>query len=623
MRSGTSFYNRGFGRSLLRRFWPLWVLWLLVLLYAPLQLAGIRNADYYQNADFLNNIHRSILYSGVQLTFVSIFAGALMAMAMLSYLYSPRSCGLVNSLPMRREEAYCTAFLTGLVPMLAAEGLTALVMLSLCLGIPGVQTGYLGQWLGMVLLGTTGFYGFACFCGMLTGNVLVLPAVYFALGFAAWIYESALRALLGQLVYGYTYSAMLLDRLAPIPRVLSRLEVTTDHTVSGNVPAALPAVYHVQDQGYLIAVGAAGLALGLLAVLILKKRHMESAGEIVAVPVLRPIFRVCMAVGGGLVLACGMCDWFLRSLLSGPALAAAAMVLLCAGAAIGWFVAEMLIKKTLRVFDHGWKQIGLIAACLVAVALAAELNLTGYETYVPDADQVESVTLFAREQKLTDPESIAAYCDFHRGLIAHKAENEREDSTRYWSMPLTYTLKDGRRVTRLYRLINNERTQNDPDSDLNRYEAVCNLPEAILHRAGIDRAVTADTVRQAYVNISSWHEETGWNGQTLMLTPAQAESLYREGILPDAMAGNIARSYAWESPRCRAEQSNMSLTVELTPLQGDPEGDYYFRNVVDVTVLMCSENTLRWLKENLALEPENLYELQQSADTVTPYRVYG
>jgi hypothetical protein len=56
-------------------------------------------------------------------------------------------------------------------------------------------------------------------------------------------------------------------------------------------------VYRVQDQGYLIAVGAAGLALGLLAVLILKKRHMESAGEIVAVPVLRPIFRVCMAVG--------------------------------------------------------------------------------------------------------------------------------------------------------------------------------------------------------------------------------------------------------------------------------------------------------------------------------------
>lgn len=620
MKSRISFYNKGFAKSLLRRFWPLWVLWLAVLLYAPLQLAGIKSIDYFRELDYINNVNRSLLETGTELAKFSIFAMPVMAMAMLSYLYDRRSCGLVNSLPMRREEAYFTAFLTGLVPMLLADVLAFLVMLAVCPRVPGVVSGHLGTWLLLVVLGTVAFYGLACFCGVLTGNIFVLPAVYAVLGCTAQVFEGAVHALLHTLVYGYTYQQEALSWLSPLPTVLMTLNVTMRHAPTPTDPWAadtVPAVFSVSGLGYLAAACAVGLALGLLAVLILKKRHMEAAGEIVAVPVLRPLFRICMAVGTAVVVACILCQEFLSRIVYGRGLAVCAFVLLALGAALGWFVAEMLIKKSLRVFRRGWKQIGIIAGLLVLLAILAEADVTGYECAVPSPDEVASVRLqTGGSRELTDPESIAAYCAFHRGLVAHKAENERASSTRFWALPLTYTLKNGKTVRRIYRLINSAAAQADPDSDINRYQALANVPEVLMNRATAGgRDVTADTVARASVNISRYDETRGWTGDELTLTPEQALDLYRTGILPDAQAGNIGLWFPYESELCRDLQSTVSVTLELTPLpKSDAEGSYYWDSVIDLNVLMNSANTLRWLKENLGVEPENYAARRQAGE---------
>ena len=186
MKSGTSFFNKSFSLHLLRRFWPLWCLWLAVLiLVGPLNLGTILPANYDSTASYVNNLNRLILDSGRIVCCLAVFAGALMAMAMLSWLYNPRTCGLVCSLPLKRETLWCTAFLTGLVPMLAAEVLVFLLLLARFGAVPGVVHAYLRTWLAASALSTAGFYGFACFCGVLTGNVLILPAVYAVLGIAA------------------------------------------------------------------------------------------------------------------------------------------------------------------------------------------------------------------------------------------------------------------------------------------------------------------------------------------------------------------------------------------------------------------------------------------------------
>ena len=101
MRSRTSFFDRRVSLHLLRRFWPLFLLWLTMLLVVgPL---GLKVSAYEEPARYISSLRSELLSSGRGAVWLSAAMGALMAMAMLSYLYFPRDCGLVNSLPLRQS----------------------------------------------------------------------------------------------------------------------------------------------------------------------------------------------------------------------------------------------------------------------------------------------------------------------------------------------------------------------------------------------------------------------------------------------------------------------------------------------------------------------------------------
>ena len=118
----------------------------------------------------------------------------------------------------------------------------------------------------------------------------------------------------------------------------------------------------------------------------------------------------------------------------------------------------------------------------------------------------------------------------------------------------------------------------------------------------------------------------GWRGQELNLTREQAIDLYRTAILPDAASGNIGRFFVYGTPDRDALMSNVNITMELTP---DPDtemverdaGTYYYadRSWLDLNVLMSSENTRRWLEENLGVTAEN----QHTLEAAIPARVYA
>ena len=607
MRSGTSFFNKAFSKSLLRRFWPLWALWLVLLLTIGVgDPLGYAPESYPSRALYAGELNHVILEVGVALVYCSMAAGPLVAMAMLGYLYSPRACGMVSALPMRREETYFTAVLTGIVPMLAADVLAYLVLLALFGRVEGINPANIHLWLGLVVLGNVAFYGFACFCGVLTGNTVVLPLVYVALGFAAWVVENTVRELLSVLVYGYTWQGIAFGWLSPIPCTLNTVQVFRYAAANGAPDEAL--TWYVGGVPYLAGLCAAGIALAVLAVLILKRRHMETAGDIVAVPVLRPIFRVCMAVGTGLVLATFGSDAFFGNRPT----ALAVILMLVLGAALGYFMAEALIKKTLRVFKHGWGQLGLICLCLALPFALAKLDVTGYETRIPDPEQVAQVSLgYSTANKLTERDSILAAEEFHRRLIEHKAENEKARRRVYTMIPLAYTLRDGTTVERRYRVPNDARAWDDPDSDIAAYERVLNLPELILRRTGAKRGLTAEEVKQATVEMRSPRGD-GVMNSTLPLTPEQALSLFEEGVWLDAKEGTIARWFMFARDESRAEVSNVDLTLELRGAEDLPfrvtaqsgavhmykDDEYYNFNVS-----LTAEHTLRWLEENLGITP--------------------
>ena len=595
MRSRTSFFDIRFCKHLLRRFWPLWLLWFaLLLLVGPL---GLHVSAYEEPARVITELRNELLSSARGAVWLSALMGALMAMGMLSYLYNPRDCGLINSLPLRRETVYFTAVITGLVPMLLTDVLV-FVLLRLFYGQYGAGARYFLWWLEMTLLANAGFYGFACFCGTLTGNVLVLPAVYVVLNCAVAVFEAAVRGVFTILLYGYTFDKLLLDWASPLLWL-------TDHGESARLTAldeaaGIAADYAPIGLGYLAGLCAAGIVFALLGAAVLRRRHMESAGEVVAVPVLRPVFRVCMAFGCGILGSMVLVEEFLRGLCGTQKFIVLAASM-CVFAALGWFIAEMLIKKTLRVFDHGWREIGILCACLLAFAVLTKLDVVGYETRIPAAEDIESIDMpYVASSGLTERESIDAWLDFHRGIIAHKKRNESAESGPWYGVPMFYRLRDGSTLRRYYKLPTDDASLADPDSDIRAWEKINNLPEARLKRVWADQEITAEEIRDAWVQVNTKLDEKRYVSNNVVLTPAQAVSLWREGIVPDAKAGKLSLWHIRDNPAPDAEQTNLTIAIMRRVQRGD---DLYMYHL-DEEVLTTSENTLRWLRENLELEAE-------------------
>lgn len=602
MRSRASFFNKHFSLHLLRRFWPMWLLWLSFLLLAgPLNLSTV----YDENpARFVSYLRDDLLDSAMAVVIFAGIAGALMAMAMLSWLYNSRTCGLVASLPMRRETAYCTAVITGLAPMLLADALVCFIILLMFRG-QGVENRYCLQWLGAAVFGNIGFYGFACFCGLLTGNVFILPAVYGLLMIAAPLAEAGVQGLFSELLYGYSFGSVRSMWLSPPVWLTERMQVKT--LVQLDAEKGIVGAYTLTGLPYLAGFAAAGLALALLGSLILRRRHMETAGEVVAVPALRPIFRVCMGLGVGLLGALMFMEAFAGN-LRGTGKLVLLLLLLCVFAAIGYFAAEMLIKKTLRVFDHGWKQLGVICAALAVLAVLTELDVTGYETRVPRAEDVASVGVGMLREALTEPESVAACIRLHESLIERKAENEEIDVNELRQyVTLSYTLKSGKTLERTYHVACGEDKRSDPDSAAVRLLSVLNLPEARRARVYADLDFGASNIREARVSIITPDEKgTYRQSGSIQLTPEQAIYLYREGVLPDTEAGTLGGWVIWNSPEHTAEQTNLELDITFWPNDEElPQGRAYSTLFISERVLFSSENTLRWLKENLGVEPES------------------
>ena len=496
MKSKTSLFNQGVSLNLLKRYWPLWAgYFVLLLLATPVVLSG--RVDRLAPGEMLNY---TLLNTGADVVYISMAVGVLAAMAMFNYLYSTKSCGMMNMLPIRRETMFITAFLTGLVPMLAADVLVMLIT-ALFYGGRLVYFKTLLLWLAMAVMGNISFYGFAVFCAVLTGNLVVLPVLYLVLNLTVYVAERAVRYLLAAFVYGMSTSSCSLIIFSPIIQLLHFLDVdAVSYVDADGVLRQVANAYQVSGLGALGIYCATGLICAALALLIYRKRQMERATDVVAVPVLKPVFKYCMTFGTAVVLAYVVYDWLVPGNVSGMAAALLVLALLLAGAVIGYYAAEMLMQKTLKVFPGKWK--GCLVSCLILAVLtmAWEFDLFGYERRVPAAEQVSYVWLFQNGTYLTEEENLQALTALHRSFVDNKAENESADER--FTVTIKYTMKNGKIVDREYPVRYDQETLNDQDSDICRYEALCNADEARTSRIVPSFPVTATNVGYGNIYVS-------------------------------------------------------------------------------------------------------------------------
>lgn len=600
MKSKTSFFNPGVCRNLLRRCWPLWTAWFVLLLFLlPVSLTRL-SAFVSPGSQDMN---RAVLIAAENLIPLSFGMAILTAMCMFSYLYNTRSCGLMNSLPLRRETAFGTAYLTGLAPMLLAEVLV-FALTAAFYGGRGVTMTNLLRWLLAALLSSLAFYGVAVFCAMLTGSLFILPLVYAVLSFAAWVAESCLHEILGALIYGFPNGGKVwLSWLSPPVALMNRVSMGV---------RADDDVWRLFGLGALAVYAGVGLVLSFLALLLYKKRQMECAGDTVAFPILRPLFRYCMAFGTAVVFASLVYSLLLGGSFHGRTAALVLLALLLLGAGLGWYAAEMLIRRTVRVFPGKWKGLVLVCAALCVLTLGAEFDLTGFEGRVPEPEAVESLQIpHGKGITLRQPENIREATELHRRLIEHKSLHEGEiHSVGTW-INLTYILNNGRQLERSYYLCSFEPEEAD---DIDAWEALLNCPEAQEQRRSQKLPVTEETFYAATLHCIRYDEEGQNQYAEVRLTAEQALDFYENAVLPDRAAHTLDRIWLrWDGTALDLE-SNVAFYLETHRKTEDGE----VWDTLNLEIYMDSEACLRWIRENTELPVMSRREAEMPAVTDLP-----
>ena len=557
MRSKTSCFNGTLFRKNLSRYWPLWGLASFGGAMFPLAmlLELLHNGFRFWSPLETRQAYYTVLSYGVPV--ISIVYAILCAMAVWSYLYNARSVGMMHTLPVRREGLFVTNVLSGLTMMAIPYAVTGVLLVLVTMLFGGFEpVGVL-----VTILGVMGeslfFFGLATFCAFIVGNVFMLPALYGLLNFIAVLTDFMVNLLAQGFCFGLnsSYSGTV-EWLSPVVYLVQKIspnntyetQWVTDRLGGQRYETSVLTSVTLENGWLIAAYAAAGAALLGLAWLLYRRRRSESAGDVVAVGWMKPVFRYGWAafsaiLGGRLLYAL-----FWESFQNGLYFTVLPMILcMIVGGAVGYYAASMLLAKTPRVFKTTWK--GMLAVALGCAALcgAMKCDLFGVVRRVPAPDSVKLVNVYAAgsnyyltpgkddaliEEVRTLHQAIIDDKDYILGyrsrtdydFVADTASTEMavEDSgaqSTISNIRITYMLNSGLKVERRYNLY---LTQNRMDQE-DTYDHL------------LDQLINSPEMRQKCIR---------WQEEGFQLDEAWYDTRYNGGDLSSREAGLILDAVA-------------------------------------------------------------------------------
>ena len=542
MRSATSCFNKTIIRTDVKRFWPLLFLytgiWTVMLpVYQWVEL------DYGYRAhpgDYLYDVLTGSLV-------MALIFGCLFAVAVFSYLMNSRSVGLMHSLPVSRGTQF-NSHVASVMGMLTAGKLAVAVLTVLVQMIHGdVAFRTIGMWLLVTTLVEFFFFALATLCCMVTGWLLAAPVLY-GVANALAMGITLLLNVLGELFYfgyaqsrGYSAVTSWLTPAYSLAQVLggTRVYETIDDVVAYPVPESYigavvdtvpqPKTLNPEATGVLAVYTVVAVVMMVASYFLYRRRASESAGDPVAFGWARPIFRYGVSLCGGLTLGLGlyMVVAINRDTVSLPIL----IICFVLAGVLCYIAVEMVIRKSFRVFGKGWLGSIAVAMMLTLVCIGAEMDITGYETRLPERDRIESVEVVIYMEDINaygcvEEETIQAILALHEIVAAEGEEPTGNDG--YYNIGIEYDLSDGRTMRRYYNLsLPKVKENEDMTAALDR---VVNCRE--VRYFNTLRSYQADPdlkLRGGYIN-------GRWDDYNRQLTAEEATRIYR-AVLADLENG--------------------------------------------------------------------------------------
>ena len=560
MKLRTSFFNPTVFKKDLTRFAPTWALYTVGLF---MMLAVCMDATYnYSQAE---NMAATLGFMAV----LNLGYGLLNGQLLFGDLFSARHCNALHAMPLRRECWFIThtvsGFLFSFVPNLAMSLVAALIL----------KGGWVAaaMWLAAVTMQYVFFFGLAVLSAMCVGNRFAMVLLYGIISFLSliiyWFYYSIYEPLL----YGVFCNHESFTLFCPVWELAGNgyklVGITADKRVLTYRDFALG-----EGWGYLSICAVIGVGLLALALLLYRRRKLESAGDFMAVRPLEPVFLGLYTMS--------MATFFQ---MFAELFEQSEYIFLGLGMIIGFFTGLMLIRRTIRVFQPK----AVLAFLLVCAVFAGSMILTavdvvGVTRRVPKAQQVACVYITpspynfsgSSVHRMEDSENIEKAVALHRAILDGKTTAvPLEDDT---SVCISYVLKNGKTIRRYYTGVDiNSEAGQLVKYFYNRTEYILNgKPEDVLK--GLKNVCFIDYMYDHNANLPAHI------GQGLM-----------EAVIADCEAGVMNQHWVY-----RAENTSVGW-MEFEWINANGQSVYGSVEITEDavnTIAYLDETVIPWMAEN-------------------------
>lgn len=464
--------------DLKRRNWLVAITALVMFFVYPVRLAVVFNGikstweKGYQSTEFLSfaqqieyEFARSMVLDP-QIGFIVLGIAFVCSIQGFAYLYKKQKVDLFYSVPVSKGKRFATVYLNGI--LIFTFALLVNFLLSILVGfaygavtVPAIGMAFLT--FGFMILLYLAFYNITLIAVMMTGNLVVTclaAAVFF-------LYEAFIRILIYMLGTGFFesyYSGTSNNGLEDL--------ITSPFIIMFNL-ANKVSVGYAEVMGYLPGSLGANIAhliililvTGFLAYYLHGKRPAEASERAMAFTKSKMIIKILISVP--LSMLAGLLFYFMTGenswfLLFG----------LVIGVVLCHCVFEVIYEFDMKAVLKHKRQLILSSVLTGALFSIFYFDLTGYDSYIPKADKIESIALAwnsggngdtynmkqtnhedwvsrtdrqLENMKITEIEEVLELAEI--GMNNYKKEGESKKSSErnatFW-IPIKYTLQNGK-----------------------------------------------------------------------------------------------------------------------------------------------------------------------------------
>lgn len=533
MKSKIFCFNPTLFKKNITHYWPIWILFQAYLIFCiPVgiwtNLKTFLTWDYTEKeAQYL--ALRDALNMGISATPFFVVA-IIAAMALYSYLYTAKAANMFHALPVNRCELFVTNYVSGICCLILPEVVTFVIAVFVCVANQMTCIQYLLWWLLYAVVMTVFAFSMATFVAMITGQMFALP-IYFVV--ANFLYV-AIRYILSMMVNLICYGIQTGWRPGNSGLLSPWYFLETHITLEARYDDDLKKYIGLKFSGetYLVVYAVAAVVFVIAAWLLYRKRQIETAGDVISVNWVKPVFRWGVALAGGCMISV-MCTQSLLTINHIPVFISVVIFTIIFGF-LFFFAAEMVLRKSFKVMSKKifveWSAFTLVSiVCLTVI----HFDVFGIENRVPDASEVKNAFLsldYPVEYTEDDIEELLA---IHEKFIQEKQELQKISPKDTSYVVIRYILKDGNIISRQYPILLNEKTVHAKEGVIADVVKIQQKPENILREL-------FGTAYQENQYMSGYVEMYDESSNTINVSLTQEESgEMAKAIMEDIQDGNL------------------------------------------------------------------------------------